>query len=97
MKEIYCPRVVTSLVLYFLQKLTAPAVRRFLPLPCGIASALVWGAEHPNSATKAPLCHPGLPLGVSPLGADLTGSCRSWQNQAYRYPSYFFPCFLGVL
>lgn len=71
MKEIYCPRVVTSLVLCFLQKLTAPAVLHFLPLLCSTSSVLVLGAKHPHSITRCLWCHPGLPSVVSPLGAEL--------------------------
>ena len=96
MKEIYCPRVVTSLVLCFLQKLTAPAVRHFLPLLCSTGSALALGAEHPRLATRRLWCHPGLPSVVSPLGAELIGSCKSWPNQAYRSSSLSFLYFLGV-
>lgn len=90
MKEIYCPRVVTSLVLYFLQKLTASAIPHFLPLLCGIGSALAPGAEHPHSATGYLWCHPRLPLVVCSLGAELIDCCKSWPNQAYRYSSYIF-------
>lgn len=96
MKEIYCPRVVTSLVLCFLQKLTAPAVQHFLPLLCSTGSALALGAEHPHSATRRLFCHPRLPSGVSPLAAELIGSCKSWPNQAYRSSFHFSLYFLGV-
>lgn len=80
MKEIYCPRVVTSLVLCFLQKLTAPAVRHFLPLLCGTGSALAPGAEHPHSATRCFWCLPGLLSVVSTLGAEFIDSCKNRQS-----------------
>lgn len=64
MKEIYCPRVVASLILCFLQKLTAAAVQHFLAPLCGTSSALAPRAEHPRSATRPLWCHPELPAVV---------------------------------
>lgn len=84
MKEIYCPTVVTSLVLCFLQELTAPAVRRFLPVLCGTSSALPLGAL---AHYYVPWYHPGLHSLGSPLGAEITAS---WKNCARSSLEIFF-------
>lgn len=86
MKEIYCPRVVTSLVLCFLQKLTAPVVQHFLPLLCGTSSA--WLCEQ-STLFQLPGAF-GAILGCPPHWVLNSLTAVRTVNPAFRCSSLFF-------